>query len=374
MSKEEKERRIIDLYYNQGKTFREIAKELRVSFSYIAFVIKKYEAEQGKKNDADNSMNKNQQPSSSSTEAYKLFSEGKTTIQVATMLNLPASKIIKLYREYWMLRGLNKLNTIYKETNGKIWIVLKLYKELIKKRHMSIEKVANVVEIAIHNLPYMETLYEQVKEQVEKMQRTIQRLTNNIRALEYKISLLDTTAFSSEQECRRKEQQIQELTAEKDKLEKLIANILNNDNEGYSKLTQIIKENIKAVLSDNKILISLSFAAVIQTLKADPQLVKLIQNISSANDGEQYKDNYNNITKYLESNKDRILYLAEKHYENLVEALRYNTIDAAASSSYNPTLSLPQSSSTFPKLSNQSDTYRIEESDIHYNNRGDIAE
>ena len=33
---------------------------------------------------------------------------------------------------------------------------------------MSIEQVANVVEIAIDKLPYMESLYEQVKDQVEK--------------------------------------------------------------------------------------------------------------------------------------------------------------------------------------------------------------
>lgn len=38
------------------------------------------------------------------------------------------------------------------------------------------------------------------------------------------------------------------------------------------------------------------------------------------NNGEQYKDN-NNIVKYLESNKDSILGLAEKNYENLVEVL-----------------------------------------------------
>jgi hypothetical protein len=62
------------------------------------------------------------------------LSEGKTTIEVAIILNLPASKVSKLYREYWKLSGLDKLNLIYKETNGKIWIVLKLYKELIKKR------------------------------------------------------------------------------------------------------------------------------------------------------------------------------------------------------------------------------------------------
>ena len=162
-----------------------------------------------------------------SAEAYKLFSEGKTTVQVATMLNLPASKVTKLHIEYWKLRGLDKLNTIYKETNGKIWPLLKLYKELIKKRHMSIEKVANVVEIAIDKLPYMESLYEQVKDQVEKMQRTRQRLVNDIQTLKYKISILDKTAFSIEQDYKRTKQQVQELNDEKYRIERLIANILN---------------------------------------------------------------------------------------------------------------------------------------------------
>jgi hypothetical protein len=34
---------------------------------------------------------------------------------------------------------------------------------------MSIEQVVNAVEIAIHKLPYMESLYEQVGEQVDKI-------------------------------------------------------------------------------------------------------------------------------------------------------------------------------------------------------------
>jgi hypothetical protein len=99
-------------------------------------------------------------------------------------------------------------------------------------------------------------------------------------------------------------------------------------------------------LSENKQIISLSFAALIQTLKADPQMVKLIQDMLSANDGEQYKDNYNNITKYLELNKERILNLDEKNYENLVEALTNDSISGAAASSSNLTISLPSSSSS----------------------------
>jgi hypothetical protein len=72
--------------------------------------------------------------------------------------------------------------------------------------------------------------------------------------------------------------------------------------------------------------------ALIQTIKADPQMVNLIHNISSANDHEQHKDN-NSITKYLDFNKDRILDLTEKNYENLVEALTNNAIDNAANAS-----------------------------------------
>jgi hypothetical protein len=358
----DRKKRVIDLYFNQHKTYAEIAEIEKISPRDIHAIIKEEEARRQKYEQQE-----------ICAQAYQLFSEGKTPVQVAIELNLPASKVIKLYIEYWKLRGLDKLNSIFKETNGKLWPFLKLYKELIKKRGMSIEQVVNVVEIAIHKLPYMENLYQQVKDEAEKMQGTIQQLANYIRALERKISILDKIAFASEQECRRKHQEIQELADKKNRIERLIANIL--DGEGYSKLKQIVKENVQAILSDNNLLISISFTALLQTLKSDPQTVKLIQNIPSANNGEQYKDN-NNIIKYLELNKDRIVNLGEKNYENLVEALTNNAINNAAASpcSSNAILSLPQSSSTSPNLSTQSDPYRIEESESFHNRKGDISD
>jgi hypothetical protein len=220
----------------------------------------------------------------------------------------------------------------------------------MKEKDMSIDQVVNAVEIAIHKLPYMESLYRQAEDQAEKMQRIRQGLANDIQALKYKISILDKIVFSIEQECRRKHQEIRELTAQKNIIERLITNVLNG--EGYSKLMQIVKENVKAVLSENRKLISISFVALIQTIKADPQMVKLIQNMPSANDGKQYKDNNNNsITQYLESNRDSILGLAEKNYENLVEALTNNAIDNAAHvSSINPEITLTSSSSSIFNL------------------------
>jgi hypothetical protein len=106
-----------------------------------------------------------------SSKAYKLFSEGKRPVDVAIALNLREPEATKLYREYWKLKGLHKLNSIYKETDGKLGPFLKLYR-LSKEEGMSIEQVVNAVDIAIHKLPYMEALYGQVKEQVDKMQHT----------------------------------------------------------------------------------------------------------------------------------------------------------------------------------------------------------
>ncbi len=370
---EERRKRVIDLYFNQYKTYAEIAeierispRDIHVIISDIHAIIKEEESRRQKYKDQ-------QRQEEVSSKAYKLFSKGKKPVEVAVVLNLRAPELTKLYREYWELKRLHILNSIYKETNGSLSSFLKLHKLLINEKHMSIDQVVNAVQIAIHKLPYMENLYRQAKDEAEKMQRTVQRLANDIEALKYKISVLDKTAFTCEQDCKRAEQRVQELTDKKNRIEKLIANTLNG--EGYSKLNQIAKENVKDIVAENRKLISTAFAAIILSLKADPQMVKLIQNISCANDGEQYKDNNNNITKYLEHNKDRILNLGEKNYENLVEAFTKNAIDIAASASFSNFISsLPQSSSTFSNSFDQINTYKIEEPDTHHNSNGNIVE
>jgi DNA-directed RNA polymerase specialized sigma subunit len=71
--KEEKERRVIDLYYNQAKTFRDIVKEVRMSPNAITTILKKEEER------INNNVTNNQQQSSSiATKAYELFSRKDT--------------------------------------------------------------------------------------------------------------------------------------------------------------------------------------------------------------------------------------------------------------------------------------------------------
>ena len=125
---------------------------------------------------------------------------------------------------------------------------------------------------------------------------------------------------------------------------------------------QIVKENVKAALSENKQVISVSFIALLQTLKSDPKIINIIYKILTSNDSEQHKDNNNNnVIKYLEANKDSILDLAEKNYENLVEALTNNAIYYCCRFLFQSYIIIASSSSTFSNSSDQSDIYRIEE-------------
>jgi DNA-directed RNA polymerase specialized sigma subunit len=85
----DRKKRIIDLYFNQHKSYAEIVQIERISPRDIHTIIKEEQARRQKL--------KQQELSS---KAYQLFSEGKTAVQVATMLNLPASKVTRLQREY----------------------------------------------------------------------------------------------------------------------------------------------------------------------------------------------------------------------------------------------------------------------------------
>src|SRR2546423_828358 len=63
-----------------------------------------------------------------STQAYKLFAEGKKPIEVAIELGLDRRETIRLYRDVWKLKRLYTLNYVYQQIGEELRIFLKLYK------------------------------------------------------------------------------------------------------------------------------------------------------------------------------------------------------------------------------------------------------
>ena len=78
----------------------------------------------------DTSHNKSSNNNEKATQAYKLFSEGKKPVEVAIQLGLSEKEATKYYTEYWKLKRLYKLHSIYKELKRDLFPILKLYRIL----------------------------------------------------------------------------------------------------------------------------------------------------------------------------------------------------------------------------------------------------
>ena len=272
---EDRRKRVIDLYFNQHKTYAEIAEIERMSPRDISPIIKEEEARRQK-------YNYDQQQEEISSKAYKLFSEGKRPVDVAIALNLREPEATKYYREYWKLKRLDILNFIYKETNGKLGPFLKLYR-LIEKRGMNIEQVVNAVDIAIHKLPYMESLYKQLKDEVDKMQRTRQQLENYLHTLKEEIASAKALLNSYHMLCERKRQEFENINSEVSRIVTLVSRFKSN-NEEYLKIKKTVEEKVSKFLTDGKVILQFALASVIEAIRRNPDKYNnlLFSNTSSS--------------------------------------------------------------------------------------------
>jgi hypothetical protein len=93
--------------YKQGKTRRQIAEVVHMSFKHIADIINEYTGE-------DKQVNKPEK--SRDSRAFELLLQGKQSVEVAIELDMPADKVEELHVQYWRLLNLDNLETLYHET------------------------------------------------------------------------------------------------------------------------------------------------------------------------------------------------------------------------------------------------------------------
>jgi hypothetical protein len=120
----EEKKHIIDLYFNQHKSYAEIAHIEKMLPRDIHAIIKEEKARRQK-------YKHEKQQQEISSKAYELFSNGKRPVEVAVTLNLRA-RSIKIVRRIWKLKRLHNLNSVYEEMGDDMTYFVKLYK-LAKK-------------------------------------------------------------------------------------------------------------------------------------------------------------------------------------------------------------------------------------------------
>jgi predicted HTH domain antitoxin len=102
LTREEREELVLDLYFNQNKTYSEIAKIARMSPRDIKPIL-------------DKAINEKErtQHKTTAVQAYELFFQGKTLLQVTIDLNLGQAQATAYYEEYLKLIGLGDITKIY---------------------------------------------------------------------------------------------------------------------------------------------------------------------------------------------------------------------------------------------------------------------
>ena len=84
LTRQERERLVLDLYYNQGKTYREISKAARISPRDIGIILNKAIEDKTvgikQQDDAEEYLGEEEQHPSLAAQTYKLFSDRKTPL------------------------------------------------------------------------------------------------------------------------------------------------------------------------------------------------------------------------------------------------------------------------------------------------------
>ena len=227
ISDDEREKQVLDLYYNQRKNTRDTAKIMRMSFTkeererrekerQMEIARQKKNHSYNNNDDDGNGNGKAEQqhhqiiPSTSSASAippslpsaaeleglsdkqkavmaYKLYDQGKSPVQVATTLCLTAKEAMIYHREFWELKRLDKLYRIYPEIEPYLYSFIELHKEC--KRYglngNNIKDFVYDIKIGAIELPEVSDEYETTNFKLEEVQNQLQEGQNQLNDITY---------------------------------------------------------------------------------------------------------------------------------------------------------------------------------------------
>jgi DNA-binding CsgD family transcriptional regulator len=149
LTRSEKEELVKQLY-EEGKTYREIAKEAHMSFGPIGNIIRKVTG--------DNSKSSSNKPIvSRETKALRLFSDGNAPIEVAIKLDISIEMVEELYLGFWRLKQQPFLAFVYKELGSHFSSFLRLFK-LLRDAKIAEEEAVTLINEA-KQIPFLRNTY-----------------------------------------------------------------------------------------------------------------------------------------------------------------------------------------------------------------------
>jgi transposase len=263
LNKHQKKALVIE-YYKQGKTRRQIAETVHMSFKDIADIINEYTGEVKQVNKPEKSKD---------ARAFELFLQGKQSVEVAIELDMPADKVEKLYVQYWRLSKLDNLEILYHEAEYSLSLLLRLHNILKDKRITKDKDISDLIELANDGLPNLRARFEMLLNQITALENEKDSLSTEILGLR-------NSVYSNNEIIRKQNAQLRSLDRKLSQLQIMLRKAGKDPN--YHRIVEIVDQR----LNDKRSLLVDALLAVFKTLKANPYGLNLLS--SSPLDIESY--------------------------------------------------------------------------------------
>jgi hypothetical protein len=331
---EETKRKIIDLRIQQKKKIREIVSEVGKSSRDITIVLREHVIQQGQTTMDDKGKDGSAQDYLlPNVKAYKLFDEGKSPLVVATELNLSGSQAQRFYIEYWNLRRMYKLVTIYQEIQNSMEYYLKLFR-LGKQEDLTPEQIMKLVQMAdsIHELQdRLRDLQGEVLDISRQKSVGLERLKDlhdELEAAQEKLNLVNKT-------FEVKYEELKEVCSQAQKLQNYVEQF--RDNQDYQELESVVRSEVEKTISDNKRLLQSALFSVLLALRNDQDRYFIVDKMELTPFTATTIINCNSFSRSRQLSRlheqfvsGRVLETAEKILCSLQKVIVDNTISTAA--------------------------------------------
>jgi hypothetical protein len=178
LTRSEKEE-LVKKFYEEGKTIREIAKEVHMSFSPIGNIIRIVTGESSKDN-------RNKPPISKETQALRLYSNCKSPVEVAIKLDISSDEAEDFYLAYWRLRNQHHLAFIYKRLKYQLPSFIKLY-DVLRSARVTEKDAANLI-INSRQIPHLQNTFLDLTNEITNLTAQRNTLLDEVYGLQNEIA------------------------------------------------------------------------------------------------------------------------------------------------------------------------------------------
>jgi hypothetical protein len=335
---EEEKRRIKDLHFNQGKTIREVSRIMGKSSHDITPITKEHRIQLAQNyaavnGEQDDIVQCEQDRIIPNVKAYKLFDEGKRSLEVAAELNLPGPQVQQFYVEYWNLRRMHKLVTIYQEIQDNMGYYLKLFR-LGSQKGVTPEQIIKLVQMAdsIHKL---QDKFQELQREILDISRRKSAGQEELKNLHDEISNTKEKLGLVKKTFNTKYEELKEACSRAQRLQDYVEQF--KEGRDYQEFETTVRNEVGGILSDNKKLLQNALFSVMLALRNDPDRYSIVDRIELT----PYTTTILNYNSFLGSRlplclqgsgqfSERVLDVAEKILYNLQKGIVDSTISTAA--------------------------------------------